>query len=107
MQDLKDVTNSIHYELYRSEKLTRLVSQNQVKNFIKIELHIAIKGANMQKNPTTSMEDEQQESLENVEKMENEMNDIFSKKVNEKIEKIKSIEKEEVQNIEKQMQELK
>ena len=70
------------------------------------ELHIAIKGANMQKNPTTVMVDDQQEGFENVKKMENEMNDIFSKKVNEKIEKMKTTEKEEDQNIEKQMQEL-
>jgi hypothetical protein len=34
------------------------------------------------------------------------MNEIFSKKVTEKIQKMKTIEKEEDQNIEKQMQEL-
>ena len=60
----------------------------------------------MQKKPTTIMEDEQQEGFENVEKMENEMNEIFSKKVDEKIEKIRISEKEEDKHIEKQMQEL-
>jgi hypothetical protein len=60
----------------------------------------------MQKNPTIVMEDEQQERFENIEKMENEMNEIFSKKVNERIEKMRTSEKAEDQNIEKQMQEL-
>ena len=60
----------------------------------------------MQKKPTTIMEDEQQGEFENVEKMENEMDEIFSKKVDEKIEKMRISEKEEDQNIEKQMQEL-
>ena len=60
----------------------------------------------MQKKPTTIMEDEQQEWIENVEKMENEMDEIFSKKVDEKMEKMRISEKEEEQNIEKQMQEL-
>ena len=41
----------------------------------------------MKKNPTTVMEDDQQEGFENVDKMENEMNGIFNKKVNEQIEK--------------------
>ena len=36
------------------------------------------------------MEDKQQEGVENVEKMENEMNDIFNKKVEEKIEKMRT-----------------
>ena len=44
--------------------------------------------------------------MENVEKIENELNDVFSKKVKEKVEKLTVIEKEENQKIEKQMQKL-
>ena len=60
----------------------------------------------MQKKPTPIMEDEQQEGFENVKRLANEMDEIFSKKVDEKIEKMRISEKEEDQNIEKQMQEL-
>ena len=60
----------------------------------------------MKKNPTTVMEDDQQEGFENAEKMENEKNGIFNKKVNEQIENMKTIEKEEDQHIEKQVKEL-
>ena len=44
--------------------------------------------------------------MENVEKIEKELNDVFSKKVKEKVEKLTVIEKEENQKIEKQMQKL-
>ena len=74
---------------YRKGKGDHQKIKNQVekKKFFKLELHIAIKGVIMKKNPTTVMEDVQQEGFENVDKMENEMNGIFNKKVNEQIEK--------------------
>ena len=52
------------------------------------------------------IQDQQQDHLENGEKIENELNDVFSKKVKEKLEKLTVIEKEENQKIEKQMQKL-
>ena len=60
----------------------------------------------LDKNLLAFIQDEQQDHLENVEKIENELNDVFSKKVQEKVEKLTVIEKEENQKIEKQMQKI-
>nr|XP_023994509.1 septin-7-like [Salvelinus alpinus] len=85
MQDLKDVTNNVHYENYRSRKLAA-VTYNGVDNNKN-------KGP-MTKSPLAQMEEERREHVTKMEKMEMEMEQVFEMKVKEKIQKLKDSELE-------------
>uniref|UniRef100_A0A4W5PQS9 Septin n=1 Tax=Hucho hucho TaxID=62062 RepID=A0A4W5PQS9_9TELE len=85
MQDLKDVTNNVHYENYRSRKLAA-VTYNGVDNNKN-------KGP-MTKSPLAQMEEERREHVAKMKKMEMEMEQVFEMKVKEKIQKLKDSEQE-------------
>jgi len=79
LQDLKDVTNNVHYENYRCRKLAGL-GQDAGKT----------KSGN--KNPLAQMEEEKQEHDLKMKKMETEMEQVFEMKVKEKKQKLKDSE---------------
>jgi len=80
MQDLKDVTNSVHYENYRCRKLAG-VSGDTIRH-------------TMTKNPLVQMEEEKKEHEAKMKKMEEEMEHVFELKVKEKKQKLKDSEAE-------------
>uniref|UniRef100_A0A2K5KRM9 Septin n=1 Tax=Cercocebus atys TaxID=9531 RepID=A0A2K5KRM9_CERAT len=75
MQDLKDVTNNVHYENCRSKKLAA-VTYNGIDNNKK-------KGQ-LTKSPPAQMEEERREHVAKMKKMELEMEQMFEMKVKEK-----------------------
>uniref|UniRef100_A0A8C9XFN8 Septin n=1 Tax=Sander lucioperca TaxID=283035 RepID=A0A8C9XFN8_SANLU len=85
MQDLKDVTNNVHYENYRSKKLAA-VTCNGVDN-------TKTKGQ-LTKSPLAQMEEERREHVMKMKKMEAEMEQVFEMKVKEKKQKLKDSEAE-------------
>uniref|UniRef100_A0A3Q3GUK5 Septin n=1 Tax=Kryptolebias marmoratus TaxID=37003 RepID=A0A3Q3GUK5_KRYMA len=86
MQDLKDVTNNVHYENYRSRKLAA-VTYNGVDNN-------KAKGQLSTKSPLAQMEEERREHVAKMKKMEMEMEQVFEMKVKEKVQKLKDSEAE-------------
>lgn len=86
MQDLKDVTNNVHYENYRSRKLAA-VTYNGVDNN-------RVKGQLSTKSPMAQMEEERREHVTKMKKMEMEMEQVFEMKVKEKVQKLKDSEAE-------------
>ncbi|CAL8287968.1 unnamed protein product [Merluccius merluccius] len=86
MQDLKDVTNNVHYENYRSRKLAA-VTYNGVDNN-------RAKGQLSTKSPLAQMEEERREHVSKMKKMEMEMEQVFEMKVKEKVQKLKDSEAE-------------
>ncbi|KAG9475954.1 hypothetical protein GDO78_002824 [Eleutherodactylus coqui] len=92
MQDLKDVTNNVHYENYRSRKLAA-VTYNGVDNnknkgqLTKLE---TVEGM----SPLAQMEEERREHVAKMKKMEMEMEQVFEMKVKEKVQKLKDSEAE-------------
>ncbi|KAF3833505.1 hypothetical protein F7725_024709 [Dissostichus mawsoni] len=70
MQDLKDVTNNVHYENYRSRKLAAVTS------------------------PLAQMEEERRDHVSKMKKMEQEMEQVFEMKVKEKLMKLRDSEAE-------------
>ncbi|XP_055319222.1 septin-7 isoform X6 [Sitodiplosis mosellana] len=81
LQDLKDVTNNVHYENYRCRKLAGLGTdgkQSRLSN----------------KNPLAQMEEEKREHDMKMKKMEAEMEQVFEMKVKEKKQKLKDSEAE-------------
>ncbi|XP_037047418.1 septin-7-like isoform X4 [Bradysia coprophila] len=81
LQDLKDVTNNVHYENYRCRKLAGLGvdgKQSRLSN----------------KNPLAQMEEEKREHELKMKKMEAEMEQVFEMKVKEKKQKLKDSELE-------------
>lgn len=83
MQDLKDVTNNVHYENYRFKKLAHVTGDKAKPN---------------NKNPFQQLEEERREAELRLEKMKNEMEGVFDLKVREKISRLKESEL----NLEKQ-----
>ncbi|XP_042571112.1 septin-7-like [Cyprinus carpio] len=83
MQDLKDVTNNVHYENYRSKKLAAVTCNgvDATKN----------KGQ-LTKSPLAQMEEERREHVMKMKKMETEMEQVFEMKVKEKKQKLKDSE---------------
>ncbi|KAG1656841.1 Septin-7 [Nymphon striatum] len=79
MQDLKDVTNSVHYENYRCRKLAG-VSQDGKQSRLS------------NKNPLAQMEDEKKEHDDKIKRMEQDMENVFEMKVKEKKQKLKDSE---------------
>ncbi|CAB1333418.1 unnamed protein product [Coregonus sp. 'balchen'] len=98
MQDLKDVTNNVHYENYRSRKLAAVTYNGQDNN--------RVKGQQSTKSPLAQMEEERREHVAKMKKMEMEMEQVFEMKVKEKIQKLKDSEAEMKKNLEAQHKEL-
>uniref|UniRef100_A0A8I5ZW51 Septin n=1 Tax=Rattus norvegicus TaxID=10116 RepID=A0A8I5ZW51_RAT len=82
MQDLKDVTNNVHYENYRSRKLAA-VTYTGVDNKNKGQLT---------KSPLGQTEEERRDHVAEMKKME--MEQVFEMKVKEKVQKLKNSEAE-------------
>lgn len=77
MQDLKDVTNNVHYENYRYRKLAAVAGDGKrISN----------------KNPLAQMEEERKEHEQKMLKMEQELEQVFELKVREKMQKLKDSE---------------
>merc|ERR1719383_5487 len=84
MQDLKDVTNNVHYENYRSRKLAAVtyngVDNNRAKGQLSTKLD-TVEGM----SPLAQMEEERREHVTKMKKMEMEMEQVFEMKVKEKV----------------------
>ncbi|XP_070178246.1 protein peanut-like [Littorina saxatilis] len=80
MQDLKDVTNNVHYENFRYNKLAPSTNEGKVKP------------GSLTKDPLTQMAEERQEHNLKMKKMEAEMEQVFEMKVKEKKQKLKDSE---------------
>uniref|UniRef100_A0A8C2XUP9 Septin n=1 Tax=Cyclopterus lumpus TaxID=8103 RepID=A0A8C2XUP9_CYCLU len=85
MQDLKDVTNNVHYENYRSKKLAAVTCNGVDSSKSKGQLT---------KSPLAQMEEERREHVMKMKKMEAEMEQVFDMKVKEKKQKLKDSEAE-------------
>eukprot|EP00092_Neocalanus_flemingeri_P039014 GFUD01042470.1.p1 GENE.GFUD01042470.1~~GFUD01042470.1.p1 ORF type:complete len:385 (+),score=123.82 GFUD01042470.1:1125-2279(+) len=92
MQDLKDVTSQVHYEKYRCTKLTALALSNE--------------GVMLNKNPLAVIEDEQNEHQEKLRRMNDDMEDVFRRKVEEKQEKMNRVEREDMERLEREKKQL-
>jgi len=92
MQDLKDVTSQVHYEKYRCTKLTALALSNE--------------GVMLNKNPLAVIEDEKNEHQEKLKRMNDDMEDVFRRKVEEKQEKMSRVEREDMERLEREKKQL-
>ncbi|KPP74956.1 septin 7-like [Scleropages formosus] len=92
MQDLKDVTNNVHYENYRSRKLAAVTYNGVDNNKTKGQLTKLDTVEGM--SPLAQMEEERREHVAKMKKMEMEMEQVFEMKVKEKIQKLKDSEAE-------------
>lgn len=81
LQDLKDVTNNVHYENYRCRKLAGLGIDGKPTRI-------------SNKNPLAQMDEEKREHDQKMKKMEAEMEQVFEMKVREKKQKLKDSEAE-------------
>ncbi|OXB83209.1 UNVERIFIED_CONTAM: hypothetical protein H355_001961 [Colinus virginianus] len=92
MQDLKDVTNNVHYENYRSRKLAAVTCNGVDNNKNKGQLtkFDTVEGM----SPLAQMEEERREHVAKMKKMEMEMEQVFEMKVKEKVQKLKDSEAE-------------
>ncbi|XP_018405913.1 PREDICTED: septin-7 isoform X6 [Cyphomyrmex costatus] len=79
MQDLKDITNNVHYENFRCRTLAGLGVDGK-----------PTKASN--KNPLAQLEEEKREHDNKMKKMETEMEQVFEMKVREKRQKLKDSE---------------
>jgi len=89
MMDLRDVTNSVHYENYRCRKLAGVGTDGKPAKIVN-------------KNPLAQMEEEKREHELKMKKMEGEMEQVFEMKVKEKRNKLKESE-DDLQRREQQM----
>ncbi|RXN10609.1 septin-7 isoform X1 [Labeo rohita] len=92
MQDLKDVTNNVHYENYRSRKLAAVTCNGIDNNKTKGQLTKVDTVEGM--SPLAQMEEERREHVTKMKKMEMEMEQVFEMKVKEKVQKLKDSEAE-------------
>ncbi|XP_071444682.1 septin-7 [Hetaerina americana] len=79
LQDLKDVTNNVHYENYRCRKLAGLGNDGKPTRV-------------SNRNPLAQMEEEKREHEVKMKKMESEMEQVFEMKVREKKQKLRDSE---------------
>ncbi|KAG8193758.1 hypothetical protein JTE90_005054 [Oedothorax gibbosus] len=79
MQDLKDVTNNVHYENYRCKKLAAFAGDGKPMRI-------------SNKNPLAQMEEEKKEHELKMKKMEEEREQLFEMKVKEKFQKLEDSE---------------
>ncbi|XP_075911230.1 septin-7-like [Petromyzon marinus] len=83
MQDLKDVTNNVHYENFRSRQLASVACNASDNN----------KGrGQLSKSPMEQMEEERRAHEHKMKKMELEMEHVFALKVEEKLQKLRDSE---------------
>lgn len=85
MQDLKEITNNIHYENYRSRKLAAVTGNGVDASKTK---------GRLTRSPLAEMEEERREHVAKMKKMETEMEQVFEMKVKEKKQKLKDSENE-------------
>merc|ERR1712083_663994 len=78
LQDLKEVTNNVHYENFRCRKLAGVAggTTEKIPN----------------KNPMAQIEEEKREHHNKMLKMEREMEEVFERKVKEKQRKLRDSE---------------
>ena len=82
-----DKTITKHYEKFRLQKLTRIAGLGTVKI--------------SNKNPLAAIEDEEKHHHFKMKKLEEEMKEVFNKKVEEKINHLDNVERNENDNIER------
>ncbi|XP_072925676.1 septin-7-like isoform X2 [Hemitrygon akajei] len=85
MQDLKEITNNVHYENYRSRKLAAVTGNG---------VDVSKAKGRLTRSPLAEMEEERQEHVAKMKKMEMEMEQVFEMKVKEKKQKLKDSEHE-------------
>lgn len=81
MQDLKDVTNNVHYENFRYNRLAPTAPDGN-----------KVKPSSLSKDPLSQMAEEKKEHDIKMKKMEAEMEQVFEMKVKEKKIKLKDSE---------------
>ena len=81
LQDLKDVTNNVHYENYRCRKLAGLGTDGKPTRALN-------------KNPLVQMDEEKRDHDLRMKQMEADMEQVFEMKVREKKQKLKDSEAE-------------
>ncbi|XP_052124950.1 septin-7 isoform X1 [Frankliniella occidentalis] len=93
LQDLKEVTNSVHYENYRCRKLAGLGTDGKPG---RISNNVAPQGVMNSFmtvwNPLAQMEEEKRDHDAKMKKMETEMEQVFEMKVKEKKQKLRDSE---------------
>ncbi|KAL1129642.1 hypothetical protein AAG570_012587 [Ranatra chinensis] len=93
LQDLKDVTNNVHYENYRCRKLAGLGQDGkQPRNSNNVSQSVINNTFMTVWNPLAQMEEEKREHDAKMKKMESEMEQVFEMKVKEKKQKLKDSE---------------
>ncbi|XP_055319214.1 septin-7 isoform X3 [Sitodiplosis mosellana] len=95
LQDLKDVTNNVHYENYRCRKLAGLGTDGKQSRLSNNLCNQGVMNSFMTVwNPLAQMEEEKREHDMKMKKMEAEMEQVFEMKVKEKKQKLKDSEAE-------------
>ncbi|XP_072292109.1 septin 15 isoform X1 [Eucyclogobius newberryi] len=111
MQNLKDVTNNVHYENYRSKKLAAVtcngVDNSKAKGQLTKCVYKKCTAVTLcsciiplttspcySRSPLAQMEEERREHVMKMKKMEAEMEQVFEMKVKEKKQKLKDSEAE-------------
>ncbi|XP_066963302.1 septin-7 isoform X1 [Macrobrachium rosenbergii] len=94
MQDLKDVTNNVHYENYRCRKLGGITGND---GKLKMSNSPSCPQRTLNTcvtvwNPLAQMEEEKAEHTSRMKKMEAEMEQVFEMKVKEKMAKLNELE---------------
>ncbi|XP_078739502.1 LOW QUALITY PROTEIN: septin-7-like [Lampetra fluviatilis] len=84
MQDLKDVTNNVHYENFRSRQLASVACNSSDNN--------KGRGQLSNRSPMEQMEEERRAHEHKMRKMELEMEHVFPLKVEEKLQKLRDSE---------------
>ncbi|CAM9243889.1 septin-7-like [Lampetra fluviatilis] len=84
MQDLKDVTNNVHYENFRSRQLASVACNSSDNN--------KGRGQLSNRSPMEQMEEERRAHEHKMRKMELEMEHVFALKVEEKLQKLRDSE---------------
>uniref|UniRef100_A0A672G153 Septin n=1 Tax=Salarias fasciatus TaxID=181472 RepID=A0A672G153_SALFA len=90
MQDLKDVTNNVHYENYRSRKLAAVTGGDDSRARGPLSKADTADGM----SPLAQMEEERREHVVKMRRMEQEMEQVFEMKVKEKLQKLRDSEVE-------------
>ncbi|XP_077983426.1 septin-7-like isoform X2 [Glandiceps talaboti] len=94
MQDLKDVTNNVHYENFRCRKLTQVTAGDNKPARSSKKDDRAHSSRVSTKNPMAQFDEERREHEMKMKKMEAEMEQVFEMKVKEKRHKLKESEGE-------------